>query len=296
MSNCTIVIPFYERHDSIVTAVQSGLSLDFVNKVCIVDDGSKNKLKLKLFDDLEFKHKIEIIENNLLKGAQGARVCGARHVNSEFILFLDSDDTVNKSGASDLFSCIQGYNDVALVYGNVELNGMLTRYLELHGSCFKQVLHDLGVCPFSGIIVRNSLIPWNELDLTLPSHQDNDFLITISKNNRIKFVDSIMSVMTTSIDSITVSNYSQSTGLAILLRKWRGSILEENGISTLIVWKIKQMILLLEELYKDIRVFNKTKRVSFIKKISLNILALLVKLISKISRILIKPFFGSMHG
>jgi glycosyltransferase involved in cell wall biosynthesis len=294
---CSIVIPFYKRHETIRKAISSALELPFIEDVIIVDDDPFPELNhsffLEIFNELACASKIKVIKNTMYKGAQGARVCGADYSNSDLILFLDSDDELIKSGCIALYEELCNSAKIALVYSNVYFEEGCSDFLRLEGFAFDIVLKNLSLCPFSGLMVRKSMVSWDKLDLLLPAWQDDDFILTVSSNNQIKFIDSFSSKMYLSNNSISKSKINQLIGLSMLLKKWKTEIVSQQGYHRFFLWKLRQLRLLLLVLSDRLAVVSSnTCWMNYWR-------LLLSNLISKIANKLLKlisPFFDRIYA
>ena len=244
-SYCSVIIPCKNREKVLSRAVESALKINFVNEVIIVDDFSSREIKHQAFEHLAFSEKIEIFLNSKKPGAQGARVTGAEKAKNDFLFFLDSDDILIEDGIKLLFSSLETSSDIALVYGNITWNNSKSDFYRVDGYAYINILKNLCLCPFSGLGVRKSLVPWSKLELSLPSWQDDDFVLTVSQREKVKFVDTTSAVMFGSGDSISISKYRQYRGLALLLKKWRSEILTHLGWRRLFLWRIRQLTLIL---------------------------------------------------
>jgi glycosyltransferase involved in cell wall biosynthesis len=98
----SIIIPSYNRSFIITRAIDSVLSQLFSDfELIIIDDGSTDNTKLILQDysnDIRIKY---IYQNNA--GVCAARNTGAKAASSNFLIFLDSDDTVETCWLQDFF-------------------------------------------------------------------------------------------------------------------------------------------------------------------------------------------------
>ena len=98
----SIIIPSYNRANIISRAIQGVLDQTFKDfEIVIVDDGSKDHTKeiLQEYSD-NFKIKYLYQDN---AGVCAARNTGAKLAVGEFLIFLDSDDTVEKSWLQDFY-------------------------------------------------------------------------------------------------------------------------------------------------------------------------------------------------
>lgn len=244
-SYCSVIIPCKNREKILSRAVESALSINIVNEVIVIDDSSSQQITSRIFEHLGSSEKIRIFPNTKYPGAQGARVAGAEMAKNDIIFFLDSDDILAETGVRLLFSNLDFSSDIALVYGNVTWNNSKSDFYRVEGYAFNDILRNLCLCPFSGLGVKKSLVPWHALELALPSWQDDDFVLTISQRQKVKFVDTISASMFGSGDSISVSKYRQYRGLSLLLKKWKPEILKQFGWRRLFLWRIRQLILIM---------------------------------------------------
>jgi glycosyltransferase involved in cell wall biosynthesis len=110
MSYFSVIIPSYNRAHIINRALQGVLNQTFQDfEILIVDDGSTDNTKeiLQTFiSDNRIKY---IFQNN--SGVCSARNTGAKQATGQFLVFLDSDDTVEKSWLEDFYHLAIQNND-----------------------------------------------------------------------------------------------------------------------------------------------------------------------------------------
>ena len=97
----SIIIPSYNRVHIIERAILGVLEQTFRDfEIVIVDDGSTDNTKstIQELNDSRIKY---IYQNNA--GVCAARNTGAKQAEGEFLIFLDSDDTVEKSWLEDFY-------------------------------------------------------------------------------------------------------------------------------------------------------------------------------------------------
>jgi glycosyltransferase involved in cell wall biosynthesis len=84
------IIPTYNRHDLIVSSIESVLAQTYQNhEIIVVDDGSTDNTLgiLKQYQD-----KIKVVQKDN-GGSASARNIGLEHASGDYIAYLDSDDT-----------------------------------------------------------------------------------------------------------------------------------------------------------------------------------------------------------
>jgi glycosyltransferase involved in cell wall biosynthesis len=98
----SVIIPSHNRAPIINRAIQGVLGQTFQDfEIIFVDDGSTDNTKSTLQEyssNLNIKY---FYQNNA--GVCAARNTGAKHSAGEFLIFLDSDDTVEKSWLEDFY-------------------------------------------------------------------------------------------------------------------------------------------------------------------------------------------------
>ncbi len=117
----TVVIPAYNAESTLEKAVQSVLDQTVqVESIIIVNDGSKDNT-LKIVEDLKAKAalsdgapaiKLISIENS---GASHARNVGIKAAKTEYIAFLDSDDSWHAEKIEKQLQVFAEHKDAALV-------------------------------------------------------------------------------------------------------------------------------------------------------------------------------------
>lgn len=114
----SVIIPSYNRRNSISVAIESVLKQSFADwELIIVDDGSEDGTG-------------EVVENFLMdtrikyfrqenKGVSAARNKGVCISSGKYLTFLDSDDKVTNDWLLDFFKAISTSENVALVQGGL---------------------------------------------------------------------------------------------------------------------------------------------------------------------------------
>ena len=114
----SIVIPYYNRADTIDETMRSLLGQTFTNfEVIVVNDGSSDNVSKKKFLDLKNEYKslkptLIQQENN---GVASARNNGISHSKGKYIICLDSDDWINPTYVEKAVTVLETDHDVSLV-------------------------------------------------------------------------------------------------------------------------------------------------------------------------------------
>ena len=121
MKKVSIVVPNYNNEKYILECLRSVITQNYEEKeIIVVDDGSTDNSVLTIEKFIKQNKKVDIkliCQNNL--NAAMARNRGMEVADGDFVLFLDSDDTLKRDGLKKL---VDSYinNDVDLVIGGYE--------------------------------------------------------------------------------------------------------------------------------------------------------------------------------
>lgn len=187
----SVVVPFYNRENTIRRTILSVINQTFENwELIIVDDGSDNIELLgeiiQEFDD----NRIILVSEEINRGGGHARNVGINRAKGEFIALLDSDDTWNtnklaehvahhKNKSENLVSyskSIIHYIDEeepqeALPIKAIKKGERIADYLFVQG----------GFMPTPSLFGFRSVFLQCPFDTTLRRHQDYDFLLSLEQ-------------------------------------------------------------------------------------------------------------------
>lgn len=106
MIKFTIIVPVFNRQNTIGRCIDSIKQQDYQNYECIlVDDGSKDA-SLRICETYAGKDKRFKVLHKENGGVGSARNCGLSHATGEWIVFVDSDDTIKSTHLSSLLTGI----------------------------------------------------------------------------------------------------------------------------------------------------------------------------------------------
>ena len=194
----TIVIPSYNRANSIARTIKSVLAQTYNNlELIIIDDGSKDNTKAVVQEYLTDSRVRYIYQENA--GAQEARNHGLRESNGKYILFLDSDDELLSSFTEKVVQKFES-DDFGAVYcltGIHDKNGNMVpaRNDYLDGNCYKEVLLQGYLTSTSFIAFKKSCFDVvGNWDKAFPASQDDDMCFRFAKNYKIGLIPEILGI------------------------------------------------------------------------------------------------------
>ncbi|EGK02952.1 MULTISPECIES: glycosyltransferase family 2 protein [Dysgonomonas] len=195
--NYSVVIPLYNKEDSIVKTVKSVLNQEYAQfEIVVVNDGSTDKSLERLSQIQDDRIRIISTENG---GVSHARNVGIREAKYEWIAFLDGDDIWEKNYLHEMVLFMEKYSD-AQMYGanryiinksgdivrkkcrlNADFMGYLLPYYKYASS--------MGPLFFlsSTIVNKEKSIEIGLFDETLSFGEDMDFIIRFTFYNKVAF-------------------------------------------------------------------------------------------------------------
>lgn len=182
MKNVSVVIPFYNRSDTVERAIGSLVSnKEFICQVIIVDDFSSCDHKEFLLDcvrsyDLPFC----IVRNKTNIGAAASRNVGIDLAEGEYIAFLDSDDAWFDAKLKDQLFELGGCDFICSGFVKQFRNRMVP-YFPQGGEVERNLILGKSHYQTSTFLLKSTLakqIRFSEI----PKFQDWDFIIKVQKS------------------------------------------------------------------------------------------------------------------
>lgn len=188
----SIVIPLYNKQDTICESVKSALSQTVADiEVVVVDDGSTDDsiCILSQFSD----QRLRIIRKKN-GGVSSARNCGVNNAKGDWILFLDADDLLLPNCLEILYGLINRYSTIA-ASANFYIESQGRRKMALHK--FKkagEVEH-----PFLGwmtnlffprtgnTLIKTSILKEHLFDETLNKSEDAKQIFELMRNYKFAY-------------------------------------------------------------------------------------------------------------
>jgi len=200
----SIIIPTFNRAHLIGETLDSVLAQTYTNWECIVvDDFSTDTTSAKILEYQKTDSRFCYVPNGRVKGGQGARNTGLEKSKGEWLIFLDSDDLLDRHCLEKRISfCNLNPEMDFLVFQSVLFNSRPGDLDKVPNLFYKKmddlsrfIVYDYPWNISSPILKRDFLvrhsIKWNE---KLILHQDLDFYIfllthTPSYKKRISYPD-----------------------------------------------------------------------------------------------------------
>lgn len=123
MCTISIVIPVYNVEKYLSKCIDSIISQEFNDyEILLIDDGSKDSSG-SLCDEYALKYKNIKVFHKENGGLSDARNYGIQHASNEYLMFVDSDDYLEKDSLSKIASKLTHYNADILIAKSFSVNG-----------------------------------------------------------------------------------------------------------------------------------------------------------------------------
>ena len=236
----TVVIPTFKRAGKLKKALRSVMLQSFKNfDVIVVDDNTNNEESAKV-RKICISNNVNYIKNFRKKGGCGSRNSAILSTSSKYIAFLDDDDLWLANKLKVQFDFLNKNSNYSAVYSNFykyyqEIN-LLVSSPKKHDLNYQDLLK--GRCPASTSLVmvnRKLLFEAGLFDEELPSFQDYDMWIRLTKIKPIGFVNKNLAIFTQhSSDRVSINLEKRFQGLNLIVRKWGREINKHNNVSKFI--------------------------------------------------------------
>lgn len=124
MKKISVIIPVYHVEDVMDRCIKSVVQQTYSNlEIILVDDGGKDNCSIKC-DSWNKKDKRIVVIHQKNKGLSGARNSGLKLASGDYVLYVDSDDFLEKKACEKLIMAATQHPQVDFVVGGCkEING-----------------------------------------------------------------------------------------------------------------------------------------------------------------------------
>ena len=193
MPRVSVILPSYNRSQSVGLAVESVLKQSFRDfELCVVDDGSEDDT-VEILDSIPGSFKTLQLKENA--GVSHARNCGIRSTDSEWVAFLDSDDVWHPQklekqidATSDRPEHLLHFTDEIWIRNGKRINPKL-RHQKREGWIFQPSLELCLMAPSTVMLKRELLEQCGLFDEELPVCEDYDLWLRITAHHQVSFLN-----------------------------------------------------------------------------------------------------------
>lgn len=204
----TIITASYNYVQYIAETIQSVLSQTYTDwELLVIDDGSTDNSVEVISSFVQKDSRIKLLrhENNVNKGLKETLLLGIKNATTDWIVFLESDDTITPDYLEKKANIIAKHPDTGLVFNDVCMFGNEEKIKDYvtHFKMMKKILLSKtypcnllkyfgkkNIIPtFSCVAIKKSL--FNDLDFEspLPALLDYYLWLQISQNNAFYYID-----------------------------------------------------------------------------------------------------------
>ena len=242
----SVIIPSYNREDTIERSIQSVLNQTYSNfEIIVVDDGSTDNTE-KIVTDLK-DSRISYYKNVTNIGACGSRNFGIKMAKGDYIAFQDSDDEWLPEKLKEQINFLIKI-DCDLVFCSMER--LLGKNKEVYppytpdnkSDLFKQLLYEN--CTSTQTLLGKKKVFKNiKFNEKMPRFQDWELMLRISPVYSVKHLNRVLVKSYIQNDSISLNSESAISALKIIYDIHKDSIVANKNINIGFNTKIAEYML-----------------------------------------------------
>ena len=257
----SVVIPTYNRADTIIRSIESVIKQTYKNiEIIVVDDASKDNTETVLQKYISLSNFKYIKLTNNVGGAE-ARNIGINKSNGKYIAFQDSDDEwmLDKLEKQMLYF---NQNDVDIVFSKIKRisskgESIFPKSNNLKPLNMATLLQVNYIGTPSAVIKKNKLEEVLGFDKTLPRLQDWDLFIRLSKNSTFYMIPEVLCNAYLQDNSITNKPQALVKTLTIFADKYKNDINQlTNKEQSIVYEKYGSLLVNINEI-KNAKIFFK---------------------------------------
>ena len=194
----SIIVPVYNTEKLLPQCINSIISQSYTDfELILVDDGSQDNCP-QICDDYAIRDKRIIVIHQKNSGNNAARLNGLRYASKEYVMFVDSDDTLMKNSVEILLShirkgydIVKGRNYRVLTNSNsktIEDRKIINGVIEGSEKYIKSIICE-DIAPYLwGAIYKKSLFSEDIFYKTITFPRSEDWMIHIMIGKKISMV------------------------------------------------------------------------------------------------------------
>lgn len=131
MPKISVIVPVYNAQEYLESCINSILAQTFSDiQIILVDDGSEDESG-KICDDYKKLDKRIVVIHKKNGGVMSARAEGVHRTDSEWICFVDADDTIVPDALECMYSCINKDIDIVVFESQIDTCCCAQQYVQL---------------------------------------------------------------------------------------------------------------------------------------------------------------------
>lgn len=235
----SVVLPVYNREETIGRAISSVLNQSYQNIELIVVDDCSNDNSLKVICEFQ-DERIRVIALKRNLGANAARNKGIMEARGEYVAFQDSDDEWDKDKLQLQIKDMLSRNLLASFCAHRLIDSVRETIIpndydnkEKYETELADVLANHNVISTQTLVVRKDIFRIiGDFDEEMPRLQDYEFVIRLVQREKIGYIaQPLVSVYRTQI-SISTNTEALQQAIILLLKK-HGDFLDKESLISL---------------------------------------------------------------
>ena len=186
----SIIIPMFNSEETISRTIDSILAQTYKNfEIIIVNDGSTDNSK-EIVESYKKSYKNIILINDKNFGPSHARNIGIKKSKYDYIMFIDADDTIEKTCLTDMVKYLDDYDLVISGFTRILSNKKITYVPKLNSNNTEEFLIKNHIFWSPCFKLFNKNLISNYFDESLVISEDLKFWVYNAKNfNRFKYIE-----------------------------------------------------------------------------------------------------------
>lgn len=207
----SVIIPTFNRFPTVCRAIDSVLAQSYPLTTCIVVDDCSNDDTVKKLTE-KYGSQIKLIQNEANKDKSYSRNQGVRASESEFVSFLDSDDTLTLNSVADRVSVFLEDKDFdGVAFGSRrnsdtrKTDGMVNDrvILDIEAYC-----HDKSALSTNSFLMRKQrFLEIGQYNETLSNKEDVELFLRLLSQVEFRFCKTEVTVVYSDADNRARENY-----------------------------------------------------------------------------------------
>ncbi|MFC6874608.1 glycosyltransferase family 2 protein [Halobellus marinus] len=224
MPEVSVVLPTYNRRETIGRALKSVLSQEFSDLECIIIDGGSDDGTYKTVRSIA-DNRVRYVYTQSPRSPAIARNLGIDLASGKYIAFIDSDDVWMPMKLSCQVGHLKEMKEPAAVASSFHrvTENYARRIIadpSLSGlETYKELLRDNFITTSTLVLHRDVATQLGGFDESLSALEDWELALRISKSYEFKFIDLPLCVVPVQTDSISVDRETQAGALKQILSK-----------------------------------------------------------------------------
>ena len=233
----SIIIPIFNASNFIEKTIENLIEQEVDKEIILINDGSTDN-SLDVIKKIENKYRCIRVINQNNKGVSAARNSGIASAKGDYLLFIDSDDLLEKEALKKLLSKYQTFDcdlilsSYKIIYDNnciidtfkyldsglYNIDSFLSKYYTLFST---RILHCIGTKLYKKSIIDKYKIRFNE---SLAYYEDINFCLSYLKRTKTLYYinESLYKYMQINVNSLArryKSNFPEISNLTLKAQK-----------------------------------------------------------------------------